>query len=123
MKSIVIDVDGVLADNSDLSVEYYDRPAYPHAVEYMRQLKAAGFYIRIQTARGMDRFDGNVDKVIAYHELSLRDWLNRNQIPFDEIYFGKAVTNTYYVDDLAFNVQSKNGPGDWQQLFRRLGVS
>lgn len=123
MKSIVIDVDRVIAVAEDLSIPYYEREVYPCAVEALRKLKEAGFFIRIQTARGMDRFDGDLPKIINYHERQLRDWLLRNQVPFDEVYFGKAVTNTFYVDDLAFNVQSENGKQDWDRLMVALGVS
>lgn len=121
-KSIVIDVDLVLCNAEDLSVEYYDRPAYPFAIEAVKALKAAGFFIRIQTARGMDRFDGDLPKIIAYHERSLKDWLSRNGIPYDEVLFGKGVTSTYYVDDRGFHLDSSQGRGGWDLLLDKLGV-
>lgn len=121
-KSIVIDVDLVLSQSADKSIPYYQRKPYPHAIKWMRKLKAAGFFIRIQTARGMDQFGKDLGAIHDFHHDQLERWLNEAGIPFDEIYFGKAVTTTYYVDDLAFRVESEKGEQDWQALGKALGL-
>lgn len=121
-KWLCVDVDGVLADNSDPNVEYYDRPAYPNAVEFMQKLKAAGFKIRILTARGMDRFGGDVEKAHRHHFAPLAWWLREHNIPYDEIYFGKPAA-AYYIDDNAWRVRSGDGDAGWETLLAHLGVS
>lgn len=120
-KTIVIDCDGVLCP-ADPAVSYYDRVPYQYAIEWMRRLKLAGFFIRIQTARGMDRFDGDLQAIEDFHRRQLTDWLIRHGIPFDELLFGKAVTSTHYVDDNAFRVESKKGEEDWVRLGQSLGI-
>lgn len=120
-KVLCVDVDGVLANNEDLSVEYYDRDAYPQAVEFLKRARASGFYIKIQTARGMERFDSNLKQIEGYHYCDLKAWLIRHDVPFDEIHFGK-VAATYYLDDNAVRIESRKGSEDWDLLAARLGV-
>lgn len=121
MKVLCVDVDGVLANNEDLTVDYYDRKVYPQAVEFLKKAKAAGFYIKVQTARGMERFDNNVEAVKRCHHLDLRDWLDRNQVPYDEIHFGKVGAH-YYLDDNAVRIESRKGSGDWDRFAEQIGV-
>ncbi len=113
MARLCVDCDGVLADNSDLSVPYADRKPYPHAIEWMKQLHADGHYIIILTARGMTKYDG--DKALAskfgYEELYI--WLTKYGIPFDELHFGKPSADAY-IDDRAVQVNSNRGTIDWR---------
>lgn len=118
---LCVDVDGVLANNEDLSIDYYDRDVYPHAVAFLLRAKEAGFYIRVQTARGMERFDGNLEKVRAHHYFDLKNWLLKHGVPFDEIHFGK-VAATYYLDDNAVRIESKKGAEDWDRFAALIGV-
>lgn len=121
-KWLCVDVDGVLADNSDLSIPYYDRPAYPDAVVRMRKLHEAGFKLRILTARGMEQFDGDLKRIWCYHYSQLKWWLEEHNIHFDEICFGKPPA-TYYIDDNAWRVRSGDSDSGWESLFVHLGVS
>ena len=120
-KRIVIDVDGVLADDSDPEVEYANREAYPFAVEFVKKLKEAGHKIIIQTARYMMKYDGNQENAKYHGIFELRCWLQKYDIPYDEIYMGKA-SGSYYLDDRAIKIKSNEGEGDWDRFLKTVGV-
>ncbi len=115
------DVDNVLCQSQDESIPYYERVPYQHAVVRLRRLREAGYYLRLQTARGMDRFQGDLAAVEAYHRPRLEDWLQKWAVPYDELAFGKVVA-IRYIDDLAFRVESEKGEEDWDRLFADLGL-
>ena len=77
----------------------------PGAVEKLRQLKAAGHYLIICTARHMKTCEGNVGQAVARQGAITLEWLKRHQIEFDEIHFGKPHAQVY-IDDNALRFES-----------------
>lgn len=110
--AICFDVDGVLCDDRDQTLRYADRPAYPWVSRTLHALKAAGHTIRIQTARYMQKFDGDQKRALENGGFELRWWLRENDIPFDEVYLGKCSANLY-VDDRGCRVESNRGTISW----------
>jgi capsule biosynthesis phosphatase len=102
---ICFDIDGVLCPLRRPGQTYAELEPQPGAVEKLRALKAAGHYIILQTARHMKTCDGNVALVIARQGKTLLDWLDRHQLPFDELLFGKPHADVY-VDDNAYRFTS-----------------
>ena len=96
----MIDLDGTIAELKKDGQTYADVRVNEGAVEKLRDLKAHGHYIIIQTARHMKTCDGNQGKVVAKIGKITLDWLEKNNIPYDEVYFGKPYTDIY-IDDLA----------------------
>lgn len=47
-----------------------------------------GFSIVIMTARNMRTFDGNIGKINIHTLPVIIDWLNENNIPYDEVIVG-----------------------------------
>lgn len=74
-----------------------------NVIERMREFKANGFEIVISTSRNMRTYAGNVGKINANTLPLIIDWLERHQVPYDEIYTGKPWCGTegFYVDDRA----------------------
>jgi capsule biosynthesis phosphatase len=72
-------------------------------VERMRWYRAQGFHIALQTSRQMRTFQGNVGLINARMLPELVAWLDRHDIPYDEIHVGKpwAGREGFYVDDRA----------------------
>jgi capsule biosynthesis phosphatase len=62
-----------------------------------------GFEICIYTARNMRTHDGNLGKINVYTLPAIIDWLNANDVPYDEIIVGKPWCgfDGFYVDDKA----------------------
>lgn len=101
MKKLVVDLDGTitLANTSD----------YPNVlpnielIEKLREYKSLGFEIIIQTARNMRTFEGNVGKINVHTLPVITEWLERHNVPYDEIHVGKPWCGFegFYVDDRA----------------------
>ncbi len=102
---ICIDLDGVICKLREPGQQYADLDPVPGAVEKLRELRAAGHYIIIATARHMKTCDGNVGKVIARLGATTLDWLARHEVEFDEIHFGKPHADVY-IDDNALRFEA-----------------
>ncbi len=102
---ICIDLDGVICRLREPGQNYADLEPVPGAVEKLRQLKAAGHYLIINTARHMKTCDGNVGRVIARQGAVTLEWLSRHGIEYDEIHFGKPHAQIY-LDDNAIRFSS-----------------
>ena len=99
---IVFDLDGTLT-LIDSSRDYADVEVNEPVVAKLREYKAQGYEIIIQTARNMRTYDCSVGKINANTLPVIIDWLNKHEIPFDEIHVGKPWCGTvgFYVDDKA----------------------
>ena len=68
-----------------------DKLKYEHSI---------GTYIILYTSRNMRSFGGNIGLINKYTSLTLNKWLLENEVPFDELYFGKPWGNDLaYIDD------------------------
>ena len=94
------DLDNTLVSYPHLRRDYASVEPIMHNIQLVRELKAAGHYIIIQTARRMKTHEGNVGKVISDVGLVTLQTLARFAIPYDELLFGKPYADVY-VDDLA----------------------
>jgi capsule biosynthesis phosphatase len=101
---ICIDLDGVICELKKEGQTYDQLSPVEGAIEKLHQLKAAGHYIIIQTARHMKTCEGNVGKVQARIGAATLNWLEKNKVPYDEIYFGKPWAQIY-IDDNAFRFE------------------
>ena len=71
-------------------------------IDYLKYLHSFGHTIIIYTARRMKSSNGNIGKVNSSIGKITFDTLDKFEIPFDEIYFGKPYAD-FYIDDLAVN--------------------
>ncbi|PZD95303.1 capsular biosynthesis protein [Paenibacillus sambharensis] len=101
---IVIDLDGTLCGLRQEGQTYADVLPLEGAVEAVKQLKAEGHTIIIHTARNMKTTGGNVGGAIANIGLTTQRWLERFEVPYDELVFGKPYGHLY-IDDLAHQFQ------------------
>jgi capsule biosynthesis phosphatase len=104
---ICIDLDGVICELKKEGQTYDQLAPLPGAIEKLKQLKAAGHYIIIQTARHMKTCEVNVCRVQARIGSITLNWLEKNDVPYDEIYFGKPWAQIY-IDDNAFRFENWN---------------
>lgn len=104
---ICIDLDGVIAGFKKEGETYADVQPIQGAIEAVNNLKTAGHYIIIFTARHMKSCDGDVGKVTARIGKQTLDWLEKYNIPYDEIHFGKPWADIY-IDDNAFRFENWN---------------
>lgn len=100
---IVFDIDGTICESlsPEMAAEgkwYADVKPLPGAVDEMKRLKQEGHYIILQTARHMKTCNANEGKVLVMGAKLLFDWLEKWEIPYDEVYFGKPHADLF-IDD------------------------
>jgi capsule biosynthesis phosphatase len=100
MKRIVIDLDGTITQENP-SVPYTDKLPNPEVVERLREYRAQGFEIVVHSARNMRTYNGQVGKINIHTLPVIIGWLQKHDVPFDEIHVGKpwCGTDGFYVDD------------------------
>jgi capsule biosynthesis phosphatase len=104
---ICIDLDGVIAEIKKENETYADVKPIKSAVEKIKKLKENGHYIIIYTARHMKTCDGNVSKVLAKIGRITLEWLDKYNVPYDEIVFGKPWADIY-IDDNGYRFNNWN---------------
>ena len=102
---ICIDLDGVVCRLRAPGQDYTQVEPVPGAIQKLQELKEAGHYIILYTARHMKTCGGNVGQVIARQGAVTLDWLKRHGVAYDEIHFGKPHADIY-IDDNAMRFES-----------------
>ena len=108
---VVIDLDGTIC-TQEKSGEYHLAKPIKKVVDDLKTLRMRGVYIIIYTARGMTTYRGNVNKVMEAYDRDTRLWLRENEVPYDELVFGKPAGDVY-VDDKAVNVDDFEVTEQW----------
>ena len=112
---ICFDLDGTICENKLGNQSYADLKPLNGAVEVLKDLKEDGHYIIILTARNMKTYENNIGKVIANQSKVVIDWLNKWEVPYDELHFGKPVADIY-VDDKGYKLEN------WKKFNDDLGI-
>lgn len=107
------DLDGTICYTKKLDEDYSDVLPIPGSIDTIQTLKSQGHYIIIYTARNMITHNNNIGKIIANQAKIVIDWLNKYEIPYDELYFGKPLAD-FYIDDKAVTFT------DWTKLTQLL---
>lgn len=99
---ICFDIDNTLLTYPKVKGDYSTCEPIPEAIRFLRFMKSLGNEVILYTARRMRTHQGNVGKVVSDIAEVTIESLNKFDIPYDEIYFGKPYANCY-IDDLAVN--------------------
>ncbi|MDQ3651420.1 MAG: capsular biosynthesis protein [Acidobacteriota bacterium] len=102
---IVVDLDGTICPIKQPEHSYADLEPLPGAVGRIRELRAAGHYVIIVTARNMATCQSNVGAVMKNVGKITLDWLAKYGIEYDEIHFGKPNAQVY-IDDRGIRFSS-----------------
>ena len=101
-KRICFDLDNTLVTYPIINGDYSTVKPIEKNINLVRYLKKFNNTIIIYTARRMKTHNGNVGKLTADIGKITLDTLEKFNIPYDEIYFGKPYAD-FYIDDLAIN--------------------
>ena len=99
---ICFDLDNTLVSYPTIENDYTMVEPIIKNINMLRYLKNFGHTIIIYTARRMRTHSGNIGKILYDVGKITFDTLEKYNIPFDEIYFGKPYADVY-IDDLALN--------------------
>ncbi len=99
--TFVFDIDGTLCPIKKKDERYEDMVPYPEMVEKIREYKNGGAKITLFTSRNMNSYNGNIGLINANTAKVILAWLDKWDIPYDEIIYGKPWPghNGFYVDD------------------------
>jgi capsule biosynthesis phosphatase len=102
-RCVVVDVDGTLCAKKKPNQSYDAVEPILAVIERLREYKASGFYVILATSRNMNTHNGNVGLITANTAKILMAWLDRHDVPYDELHVGKpwAGKGGFYVDDKA----------------------
>lgn len=101
MKRLVMDLDDTISWTEE--GDYANARPVSSVVDKLHEYQKLGFDIVINTSRNMRTYEGNIGKINANTLPIIIEWLDRHQIPYDEIYTGKPWCGFegFYVDDKA----------------------
>jgi len=99
MKRIVIDLDGTITAHE--TSNYEDVAPNLQVIEALRRYKADGFEIVIFSSRNMRTYEGEVGKINIHTLPVIMAWLERHDVPHDQVIVGKPWCgfDGFYVDD------------------------
>ncbi len=100
---IVFDIDDTICEKKREGQEYIDLEPKMEVVNKLKEYRKKGWYIILLTARSMRTHEGNIGRINAQTAKVVFEWLDKNDIPYDEVHFGKpwCGKNGFYVDDKA----------------------
>lgn len=101
MKRLIFDLDDTLCRT--VNGDYRNAEPILEVIQTLRDYHANGFSIVINTSRNMRTHQGNVGKINKNTLPIIIDWLERHQVPYDELYVGKPWCGFegFYIDDKA----------------------
>jgi capsule biosynthesis phosphatase len=101
MKRLIVDLDDTISVT--VNGDYRNsQPVFP-IIEMLKKYKNKGFEIVIYSSRNMRTYETNVGKINIYTLPNIIEWLQKNDVPFDEVYVGKPWCgfDGFYIDDKA----------------------
>jgi hypothetical protein len=101
-KRFCFDLDNTLVTSPEILNDYSTVKPIAKNIDMLKFLKLLGHTIIIYTARRMRTHNGNIGLITKdIAEITINS-LNKYDIPYDELYFGKPYAD-FYIDDLAVN--------------------
>jgi capsule biosynthesis phosphatase len=97
---IIIDLDDTITiDTSDR--DYSNKHVNKDVVAALRQAKRQGYSVHIFTARNIRTYENDLEAIHKHTKPIAEEWLRRNDVPYDELTFGKpwCEKGGFYVDD------------------------
>ena len=99
--TLIFDIDGTICPIKEKDEKYEDLVPNEDIVKKMRMYKENGAKIILNTSRNMNSYNGNIGLINANTAKILLNWLEKWNIPYDEIVYGKPWPghNGFYIDD------------------------
>lgn len=100
--AFVFDIDDTICNNKNR--DYENAIPYKEVIDKINYLYANGATIKLYTSRGMVSCNGDIEKIIAKNKDVLERWLEKNNVKYNELIFGKPLGDMY-IDDKAISVR------------------
>lgn len=120
---VIFDLDDTISITKNR--DYVNAIPITDTIEKMRQMKADGWEIVIYSARGQVSCNGDLELIEKKNRNLVEEWLKKNDVPCDELIFGKPIGDLY-VDDKGMSlaefldkpIQLLHGGGSGQKIYR-----
>ncbi len=101
MKKLIVDLDGTITLGNNKNYSEVDPNI--EVINLLKIYKKNGFQIIVSTARNMRTYDRNIGKINIHTLPVITEWLEKHNVPYDEILVGKPWCGTegFYIDDKA----------------------
>ena len=101
--TLVVDIDGTLCPVKQPNEEYADLLPHKDMITQLREYRENGARIVLFTSRNMNSYNGSIGLINANTAKVLLHWLDKWDVPYDEIIYGKPWPGLkgFYVDDRA----------------------
>jgi capsule biosynthesis phosphatase len=108
MKKLIVDLDGTITQAN--TNDYKNVLPNFELIKSLKKYKKLGFTIVISTARNMRTYEGNVGKINIHTLPIITEWLEKHEVPYDEILVGKPWCGHegFYIDDRAIRPSEFN---------------
>lgn len=99
MKRLIFDLDDTIC--STTNQDYANSIPNENLIAKLCEYKENGFEVIINTSRNMRTFEGNEGKINKHTLPIIISWLEKHNVPYDEIYVGKPWCGFegFYIDD------------------------
>jgi len=99
--SFIVDIDGTICPIKGKEEKYEDIVPYKNVVEKLKYYHNNGAKIILFTSRNMNSYNGNIGLINKNTAKILLNWLEKWEIPYDEIIYGKPWPGHkgFYIDD------------------------
>ena len=99
MKRLIVDLDDTISITH--KGDYINSIPIVEMINKLKKYKNEGFEIVINSSRNMRTYNTNLGKINIYTLPNIIDWLNKYDVPFDEVYVGKPWCgfDGFYIDD------------------------
>ena len=99
--TFVFDIDCTICPIKKKYENYEDLVPYPEILEKLKEYKSQGAKIVLYTSRNMNSYNGNIGMINKHTAAVLSAWLEKWEVPYDEIVYGKVWPGHkgFYVDD------------------------
>lgn len=125
--TFVVDIDGTLCPVKKEGERYEELIPYKDMVDRLNYYKKNGARIILSTSRNMNTYQGNMGLINKNTAKVLLEWLDKWEIPYDELFYGKPWPGSkgFYVDDRTVrpNEFLMNTPEELQKLCGERGFA
>lgn len=101
VKRLIVDLDNTISYT--IKGDYVNSKPIEQTINMLRKYHDEGWEIVINSSRNMRTYDANVGKINIYTLPNIISWLNKYNVPYDEIIVGKPWCgyDGFYIDDKA----------------------
>ena len=101
VKRLIVDLDNTISYT--IKGDYVNSKPIEQTINMLRKYHDDGWEIVINSSRNMRTYESNVGKINIYTLPNIISWLNKYNVPYDEIIVGKPWCgyDGFYIDDKA----------------------